>query len=181
LQVWENFDKHSQNIPEHNSAYLCKTFLQFLDPISFSNFRLRIYYIFADMSCEYCTMCAVMACTIKKYSSEVNVKLPRLGCRGKLPLEYQGLEPRYLEKISVWSNFICHSWKKYLKLKRLLEISFHKGLLVGSDSRKNLSMGLLVSRDTRRPLERFFPSRVIKSLQCQKKKLKKKIWKKKIW
>ena len=43
----------------------------------------------------------------------------------------------------------------------VLQIPFHKGLLVGSDSRKNLSMvllvpcmdfhGLVVSRDTTRP------------------------------
>ena len=44
------------------------------------------------------------------------MKLPRLGCRGKLPLEYQGLEPRYLENYSVWFNFTyitaaCELWK----------------------------------------------------------------------
>ena len=37
-----------------------------------------------------------------------------------------------------------------------LQNPFHKRLLVGSDSRKNLTRVLLVSRDTRRTLVRFF-------------------------
>ena len=66
-----------------------------------------------------------------------------------------------------------HTYKKmvndmYVFILPLKQGPFHKGLLVGSDSRKNLSKVLLVSRDTRMTMERFFPSRVIKSLQGPK-------------
>ena len=46
-----------------------------------------------------------------------------------------------VENLSLWlkSSWLKSSW---------LKSSFHKGLLVGSDSRKNLSMVLLMSRDT---------------------------------
>ena len=100
-----------------------------------------------------------------------------------------------MNTIPEWGRFLCcahltakSSEKMCVKVRegqfsrahQNPEISFHKGLLVDLRYRKNLSMVLLVSRDlenfrqiielymsrdTRRPMERFFPSRVIKSLQ----------------